>query len=128
MTAPLRIVVPIRIESEMNRREHWTARKKRFDAQRFATWCVLRGEVDLVRLSFAPVIEVTLTRIGPRTLDGDNLQGGFKAVRDEIARILGIDDGDPRITWRYGQEKGKPKEYAVRIEIREMSREERDHE
>lgn len=119
MTAPLRIVIPIRIESEMNRREHWAARKKRFDAQRHATWWAWRQETDRPARDASPTppVEVTLTRIGPRTLDGDNLQGGFKAVRDEVARILGIDDGDPRITWRYGQEKGKPKEYAARIEI-----------
>ena len=30
---------------------------------------------------------------------------------------LGIDDRDPRVTWRYGQERGGAREYAVRITV-----------
>lgn len=33
-----------------------------------------------------------------------------------IAEALGIDDGDARLTWNYGQEKSK--EIGVRVEIR----------
>lgn len=106
---------PIRIESEMNRREFWAKRKKRFDTQRF-----------LVRLSapkakawaqLAPPYVITMTRIAPRVLDTDNLASGFKACRDEVAKLLSIDDGDVRIEWRYRQERRRPKEYAARIEV-----------
>ena len=34
-----------------------------------------------------------------------------------IADRLGISDNDPRVEWRYAQERGKPKEYAARVEI-----------
>jgi hypothetical protein len=107
--------VPIRIESEMNSRCHWSVRRKRFTEHKQCVsyaWPKPRyrdyGDGALV---------VTLTRIGPRKLDSDNLASGFKAVRDEIARIIGIDDGDSRITWRYDQRKGKPREYAAIIRI-----------
>jgi hypothetical protein len=63
---------------------------------------------------------VLLTRIGVRKLDGDNLQGGFKHVRDRIAQWIGIDDADPRIDWQYSQERGKPREYAARVTITEV--------
>ena len=45
--------------------------------------------------------------------------GAHKAVRDGIADALEVDDGDTRLTWKYAQEKGKPKEYAVRVALLE---------
>jgi hypothetical protein len=36
-----------------------------------------------------------------RPIDSDNLSSGAKPVRDAIARSLGLDDGDKRITWQY---------------------------
>ena len=51
-------------------------------------------------------MQITLTRIAPRTLDDDNLAAGFKATRDRVADWLGVDDGDKRLTWRYAQERG----------------------
>ena len=58
-----------------------------------------------------------LTRIGPRRLDSDNLAAALKHVRDGVADALGMDDGDPRLVWLYGQRRGKPGEYAVLVEI-----------
>ena len=62
-------------------------------------------------------VAITLTRIAPRVLDTDNLASAMKAVRDGVADALGVDDGSSRLTWRYAQEKGKTREYAVRVEI-----------
>lgn len=64
-----------------------------------------------------PPLTVTITRIGPRKLDDDNLEGACKYVRDQIARKVGIDDGSDQYTWLYGQRKGKPGEYGVEVEI-----------
>jgi hypothetical protein len=50
-------------------------------------------------------------------LDGDNLQSGFKAVRDGVADWLGVDDGDKRIDWQYGQRSGGVNVYQVEIEV-----------
>jgi len=63
-------------------------------------------------------VAITLTRIALRVLDTDNLASGLKAVRDGVADALGVNDGSSRIEWRYAQERGKPGEYAVRVEIR----------
>ncbi len=38
-----------------------------------------------------------------RLLDDDNLQGGLKALRDAISKSLGVDDGDPMLSWHYRQ-------------------------
>jgi hypothetical protein len=34
-----------------------------------------------------------------------------------VADALGIDDRDPRVTWRYDQRRGKRGQYAVEITI-----------
>jgi hypothetical protein len=51
MIEPISVVVPVRIESEMNKREHWTKRKKRFDTQRFLVRvgyaAARRGDADV---------------------------------------------------------------------------------
>ena len=62
-------------------------------------------------------VTVVLTRIAPRRLDGDNLQSGFKAVRDGVADWLGVDDGSSLVDWQYFQRSGKAGEYAVEIEV-----------
>ena len=38
-----------------------------------------------------------------RLLDDDNFVGACKHLRDAIAASLGLDDGDPRLRWEYGQ-------------------------
>jgi hypothetical protein len=50
-------------------------------------------------------------------LDGDNLQSGFKAVRDGVADWLGVDDGSGLIDWQYCQRSSGPKVYKVEIEV-----------
>ena len=97
------------------RREHWAKRRRRENAQACnvnAYWFSKGAHF----VSWTPPVRVRLTRVGKALLDGDNLQGAFKHVRDEIARLLKLDDADPRIAWEYGQEIGA---YGVRIEIEE---------
>jgi len=53
-----------------------------------------------------------------RTCDDDNLQFGCKWLRDAIANSLGIDDGDKRFKWQYGQlQTNGPEGVAVTIQI-----------
>lgn len=112
--------LPIVTVSEANKRDHWSESRGRTKYQRRIAAFVLRKPiVDAGLLGTAARLSVTLTRLGPLTLDGDNLQRALKAVRDGIADALGTDDGDPRVSWWYAQEKGKPHQYAVRVEIRE---------
>lgn len=107
------IIVPIRTVSEANAHTHWRARQKRAKEQRalarVAVICC--NTATLLRLP----ARITLTRLAPRTLDSDNLQGALKHIRDGVADAFGVDDGDERYDWRYAQEKAK--EYGVRIEI-----------
>lgn len=102
------VELPLRIQPVANLREHWGARARRAKAHRKAAMAVPRHPLPCV---------VTLTRVGPKPLDDDNLTGGFKALRDGIADRLGVDDADPRVTWRYDQVRGKAKEYAARVRI-----------
>lgn len=46
-------------------------------------------------------LSVGLVVFRHRAVDDDNLAAGLKHVRDRIARRLGIDDGDQRVSWRY---------------------------
>lgn len=110
-------LIPIKIVSEANVRECWQAKYSRAKEQKTAVAACLYPYGQYFRKPKG-TFTITLTRIGVRKLDGDNLQRGFKSCRDSVATILGIDDGSERIEWRYEQEKGKPKEYAARIEIR----------
>lgn len=115
----LAFTLPCVVVSEANRRDHWAARRRRFksqvDAFHRAIWS-LRLELhgpDLVRPELRPV--VTLTRLGGKALDTDNLAGAFKGLRDAVAAWLGVDDGDARVSWRYGQEPGGS--VGVRVEL-----------
>lgn len=110
--------VPIKVLSEANLREHWATRARRAKGQRKTVAQELWAHTGKPRATLDRPLAVTLTRIAPRALDDDNLAGGFKHVRDGIADWLGIDDRhDGLVAYRYQQERGKPKQYRVRIDI-----------
>lgn len=104
----LHVELPIATVSEANRRDHWRVKAKRVKCHRMAAAAMC----PLVPLPAT----VRLVRLSARVLDDDNLRGALKAVRDGVADRLGVDDRDPRVTWLYDQERGKPIG-AVRIEI-----------
>lgn len=65
----------------------------------------------------SPLLRIALISFRRRELDRDNLIGGFKPLRDAIARWLNLDDSDRVIEWEYGQQKTSGLEgTAVRIE------------
>ncbi len=102
----------LRLVGSQNVREHWRARARRVKEERATT--KLCCELALTKPKSWPVV-VKLTRIGPRKLDSDNVSGCLKAVRDQVAVFLGVDDGDEsKVTWSYAQERGP---YGVRVEI-----------
>lgn len=112
----IRIDLPIRTVSEANARGHWSKKAKRAKGQRHIAWAHVFSFGTAKRRECLPGV-VTLTRIAPRALDGDNLQSALKAVRDGVADALGVNDADPRVTWQYAQERGKARQYGVRVEI-----------
>ena len=138
---PVVVTLPLQTVSESNRRDFWAKRAARAKIHRQATVLALRQPVTAFRevlaaerqptparpargklapaIAMTPVSQyrVAFTRISPRALDDDNLRGALKAVRDGVADALGIDDRDSRVTWSYGQERGKKGEYAVSIDV-----------
>ncbi len=111
MTA-LRVELPgLRLVSEANQRGSWHRGAGRAARQRSVVALRLRRMKPI-----APPCEVRVIRIAPRALDDDNLARACKAVRDEVARWLGVDDGDTRVSWRVGQVRGRS--YGVRVLVR----------
>jgi hypothetical protein len=106
----------MKIVSVANLRMHWAVKAKLVRDHRTRTRMSLNAAAQSSGLEMLPVT-VVLTRVAPRRLDGDNLQSGFKAVRDGVADWLGVDDGNGLIDWQYVQRSGRPGEYAVEIEV-----------
>jgi len=111
----IELTLPIKTLSEANKFEHWQARAKR-----------QKIYLDLIRLAMGPILSeirlpcvITCKRYGVRLLDAwDNLPMSFKKIVDLVAELLtgkgrGRGDGDPRLSWRYDQEKSKA--YGIRI-------------
>lgn len=105
--------IPVRTVSESNGREHWARKAKRASLHRGTARILVRSYCA----DFDPPAVVRMARVAPRKLDDDNLRGALKAIRDGIADAFGVKDNDPRIEWRYSQERGPPKFYAVRVSI-----------
>ena len=115
MTTLLTVVVPLRLVSEANAHEHWRKRHKRALEQHNAVaWALATTRAATPQ----PPLTVTITRIAPGRLDSDNAVGSAKFCRDAVAGWLGVNDRrDDLVVYVVRQEKGKPREYAVRIEI-----------
>lgn len=114
----MNVTLPIHTVSTLNTREHFMTKAKRAKLNRHgAAWGLRAANVP----KGLPV-HVRVVRVAPRALDGhDNLGASLKACIDGVADYFGVADNDERIRFECAQEKGKPKEYAVRIEITETS-------
>lgn len=124
----IKLVLDLRIRSENNLHGNWRAHASRAKAQRSAVYDALSVPGMSFEKNDLSYARVALTRIAPRQLDGDNLQGALKAVRDGTTDWMsgglnksnlkdGVNDRDPRIYWHYAQARGQPKEYAVYISV-----------
>lgn len=111
----MKVVIPIKLPSLTNQRLNWKGLARQKKDQRYATGLCLYGH-SIPR----PPWTVTITRVGPRKLDDDNLAAACKAVRDEIAAFVGVDDGSDLYSWVYRQRKGV---YSVEVEITSADRE-----
>ena len=112
------IFIPLKVDSEQNKKEHWAVSNKRHQLQKLVVKQYLSTQSKITL-----PCTIILTRIAPRKMDTDNMIFGFKFIKDAVAEWIhpglatGRADDDPNITWLYDQEKGKPKQYAIRIEI-----------
>ncbi len=112
------ITIPgLRLINGLNVREHWRSRAARAKREKDVT--MKSFTVASVQAGGCPrlPVHVVLTRIGKRKMDaGCGNNASLKNVRDAVAYMYGVDDGDEsRITFRYEQEVGR--QYGVRIEI-----------
>lgn len=111
----IEICMPLKTVSEANTWDTWRPRHARQKAQKAMVYMYLVRSRDLIETIPRPY-KITLTRIGKRILDDDNLQSSFKSARDQIADFLGVNDGDRKaVHWAYKQQVGK--EYAVCVHI-----------
>ena len=117
MNRAIEVKLPIQTKSELNMREHWAAKASRVKKQKEVTKAMLHNH--LVGQDFDNCnIKVVFTRLGARKLDtGDNLASAFKAIRDAIASMIGIDDADCCYEWVYQQETAKKPDRGTVIRI-----------
>jgi hypothetical protein len=117
------VTIPIKTVSEGNTREHWHKAAVRHSMQKSTVKLFMNYKGQHIR----PPCIIKLIRIAPRKLDSDNLQFSLKYIRDTCADFVnpgyavGRADDHPEIQWLYDQEKGLPKQYAIRIEIQTLS-------
>jgi hypothetical protein len=111
-------ILPLKIETAANKWEHWT--KSRLRKKNYLQ-CLFTIRPEVIQIQ--PPVVISLTRIAPRALDYDNLLHAFKSIRDDITKWIFPDkprgQGDERcgIEFIYSQEKGEPKQYAIRIDV-----------
>lgn len=110
------VTIPgLRLVSEANARGSWHGGASRAAQQRSTVALFFRA------LRHAVPCNVRIIRVAPSRLDDDNLARAAKAVRDQLAEWLGVDDADPRVSWSVAQTKGGVREYAVRVIVRPWS-------
>ena len=123
--------LPLSTISESNRNEHWSKSSKRHQQQQFFIRALFSRESGKIPMPCT----ITLTRLSTRMLDSEeNLPMAFKWIKDEIGACLfpekvvfyknrrgritankGHADSDPRVTWKYSQEKSK--KVGIRVEF-----------
>lgn len=119
---PITIVLDaLRTVTESNSGGHWRTRHRRGKVQRELAYYALKHA--LVTPASLPLpLTITLTRIGRRLMDNDNLISSMKHIIDGVTEFI-LDcpgeghryDNDPRLTWHYAQRKGGVRQYAVEI-------------
>jgi len=110
------VITGMRTSRGQNAREHHMARSRRVKEERErVAWVLCARKAERPAL---PCV-VTLTRVAPSNgLDDDNLSGAMKAVRDQVAHWIGVDDARRDIVrYEYEQRRGP---WAVEISWRAM--------
>ncbi len=124
MSVSLRFTIPTP-PSMANVRVGHFERARMVKAQRKTTqlgWLTQIGLVERLAAKKAskksPLITVTFLRRASRFTDDDNCRTSIKATRDQVAKILGHDDGpESVIRWQYAQAKGPPHGLEIRIVV-----------
>lgn len=121
----LRLDNPLNGSQGTSRKAMFAAATRRKKTRAQAMWHVRAAMTPTwLRVAWRE-IHVTITRVSPGKLDGDNLEAACKSVRDGVADALGFkDDSDERLHWHCAQERGQRKskyrsisKYGVKIRI-----------
>lgn len=117
--------LPLRLTA-MKHHGHWTRHHKAVRFQRQYIYERLRSLWEDGPVLGLPLV-VTITRIAPRALDGDNLQLACSAVRDGISdwlagEYLHGEDRQEGLEFRYNQRSVAPRFYAVEIRVERPKR------
>ena len=126
---PIEFDIPIRVANRLNKQHSGWARSRERKAHREAVVFTMRTKIHgRSGLKLLMPLAVTLTKITPRgrPLDSDGLQSALKTVRDSVAEVIGVDDGNSGYIWRYAQEFGREHGVRVRIEREAVTPEKRD--
>lgn len=106
----------LRTVSESNSREHWSVRNKRKREQQRSVYYAWKKTLFGRRVPKPPCV-VTFTRFGPRMLDaGDNLPSAFKGIRDTVAQLLNVDDGNEQMI-RFEYKQQHDSDYGIAIQV-----------
>lgn len=112
------------LHHEGNARGHWRSKNRRTKDTRE----MVRAHLWQFGTRRPPIpCAVLLTYFSPIKMDDDNIRAAFKAVRDEIASWLGVDDRDSHIV-RYAYDWRQTKRNApdlqrnrIRVEFSDMT-------
>ena len=125
IASPLTAIVHVKTHNPLNGRRSWQAEHSASKKQINAVWASL-VEYSRYATFFAQGCMVVLTRCSAGQLDGDNLQAALKHIRDGVAQWLfggevGRHDDNPKVVWKYEQEKAKRGQHFVRIAFHALS-------
>lgn len=113
------VVLYVKTVSELNQRECWQARLRRKKAQQSAARPVFLAAFNLTRPK--PPLAITFTRVSVMRLDPDAIGCAMKHLQDCLCSVLGIDDGDDRLTFVYQQRRASSRREArVEVEVRKL--------
>lgn len=122
----VRLTIATTTVSEANQRENHYVKAKRVAGHRGAAhWAIVAAREQVAKLELP--VTIVLVRCAPRRLDSDNLASSLKATRDGLTdglkKLIGKrcefkgDDGDPRLTWLYGQREASKGSESVEVRI-----------
>lgn len=112
----------LRLVNPLNVRQHWCDVWKRGQKEKTLTLAAFYSGMpyrDLSVLQGCKRWVVRITRRGPVIMDDDGNTASAKYIRDGVAHVLNVDDGNTkRIRFKYADEKTtKAEGYSVLIEV-----------
>lgn len=109
------MVQGLRTVSEANDRSHWAVKNKRKQDQQQLVAVAMQNALQGKTIELPCTVK--LTRIGPKSMDDDNLIRSCKGVRDILAQKLGADDGSDQIKFEYYQQPVAVRTYGLKVSI-----------